>query len=199
MTNDLQLVQELVDSGLPTEIHDRLGYCSVTDQEAKQLTGHEQEGWVVPYCDPDGKPYQHNGKNFYRLKPRGFKEGSPKYLSSAKAGCRPYFSPLFPKGHLGTVGNVFITEGEKKTDCLNFNHVPTIGLSGIWCWKDQRSGKSQPLPELEVINWKRQVYVVFDSDLSLKPKIQEALDALCTWLANQAGHPFYSQSCSTSL
>ena len=190
MTNDPQLVQELVDSGLPPEIHDRLGYCSVTAQEAKQLTGHEQEGWVVPYRDPDGKPYQHNGKNFYRLKPHGFKEGSPKYLSSAKAGCRPYFSPLFPKGHLGTVGNVFITEGEKKTDCLNFNHVPTIGLSGIWCWKDQRSGKSQPLPELEVINWKRQVYVVFDSDLTLKPQIQAALAELCTWLVEQAGHSF---------
>ena len=67
MINDPQLVQELVGSGLPPEIHDQLGYCSVTVQEAKKLTGHEQEGWVVPYLDPDGKPYQHNGKDFYRL------------------------------------------------------------------------------------------------------------------------------------
>jgi hypothetical protein len=166
MNNDPQLVQELVGSGLPPEIHDQLGYCSVTAQEAKKLSGHEQEGWVVPYCDPDGKPYQHNGKDFYRLEPRGFKDGSPKYLSPAKAGCRPYFSPLFPKGHLGTGRNLFITEGEKKTDCLNFNYVPAIGLSGIWCWKDQRSGDSQPIPELEAIDWKRDVYVVFDSDLT---------------------------------
>ncbi len=48
MTKDPQLVQELIDSGLPAEIHDQLGYCSVTAQEASQLTGHAQEGWVVP-------------------------------------------------------------------------------------------------------------------------------------------------------
>ena len=190
MTNDPQLVQELIDSGLPPETHDRLGYCSVTAQEAKLRTGHKKKGWVVLYRDPDGKPYQHNGKDFYRLKPYGSKEGSPKYLSSAKAGCRPYFSPFFPKGHLGTEKDLFITEGEKKTDCLNLNHFPTIGLSGIWCWKDQRSGDSQPIPELEAINWKRQVYIVFDSDLTLKPQLQAALSKLCTWLANQAGHPF---------
>ena len=190
MTIDPQLVQELIDSGLPPETHDRLDYYSVTAQQAKLLTGHKKKGWVVLYCDPDRKPYQHNDKDFYRLKPYGSKEVSPKYLSSAKAGCRPYFSPFFPKGHLGTEKDLFITEGEKKTDCLNLNLFPTIGLSGIWCWKDQRSGDSQPIPELEEINWKRQVYIVFDSDLTLKPQLQAALSKLCTWLANQAGHPF---------
>ncbi len=34
------------------------------------------------------------------------------------------------------------------------------------------------------------MYVVFDSDLTLKPQVQAALVALCTCLANQAGHPF---------
>ena len=77
MINDPQLIKELVDSGLPPKIHDQLGYCSVTAQEAKRLTGHEQEGWVVPYRDTDGKPYQHNGKDFIRLKLYGSKGGAP--------------------------------------------------------------------------------------------------------------------------
>lgn len=180
---------ELCSSGLPPEVHDHLHYRKVSAAEAKALTGHSKEGWVVPYYDPKGRPYRHAGRDFYRLKPANPKPGSPKYLSPAEAGCRPYISPLLPKKHLNSTGNVFITEGEKKSDCLNYNHVPTIGLSGVWCWKDRRSGTSQPLPELREMDWARKTYVVFDSDLTLKEEIQAALKALCCFLAEQAGRP----------
>ena len=72
---------------------------------------------------------------------------------------------------------------------MNCHGFPTIGLSGITCWKDRRSGESEPLPELLEINWKREIYVVFDSDLTLKPEIQSALKSLCKWLAESGGRP----------
>ncbi|NBW94758.1 MAG: DUF3854 domain-containing protein [Bacteroidetes bacterium] len=57
------------------------------------------------------------------------------------------------------------------------------------CVPDRRSGESEPLPELLEINWKREIYVVFDSDLTLKPEIQSALKSLCKWLAERGGRP----------
>ena len=79
-----------------------------------------------------------------------------KYLTIKNAGNRPYFSPFLrtfdlKRNILGT-SDLIITEGEKKTDCLVFNGLATIGLAGVWSWKDGRTGGM--LPELEAINWK---------------------------------------------
>jgi len=194
--NDLKVLgrgvtpaDELIASGLPAEMHEQLCYRNVTADEAKELTGFNMEGWVVPYCDQDGHAYQHDGKDFYRLKPDHPGKG-PKYLSSKEAGCRPYWSPLFGERYHAKGKPWFITEGEKKTDCLNHHGFPTIGLSGVSCWKDKRSGESKPLPELVSLNWRRKVNIVFDSDLTIKPELQAALKAVCEWIANQAGYPF---------
>ena len=95
-----KLVQELVDSGIPIDLQHLLNYKYVSKEEAFQLMGYKYSGWVVPYLDLDGKPYLHNGKPFYRIKPdagqlTGYKP--PKYLSAKGLGCRPYFSPLLKK------------------------------------------------------------------------------------------------------
>ena len=181
--------EELIASGLPVEIHDQLRYRNVTASDAKKLTGFSVEGWVVGYRDPKGNPYQHDGRDFYRIKP-AYPGNGPKYLSSKGAGCRPYWSPLFSEQNLANGKHWFITEGEKKTDCLSHHGFPTIGLSGVTCWQDKRSGRSEPLPELESLDWRRKVYIVFDSDLTIKPELQAALMGLCCWIANKAGDPF---------
>ena len=181
--------EELIASGLPVEIHDQLRYRNVDASDARDLTGFSIEGWVVGYCDHEGNPYQHEGKDFYRLKP-AYPGNSPKYLSSKGAGCRPYWSPLFSEQNLANGKPWFITEGEKKTDCLNHYGFPTIGLSGVTCWQDKRSGRSEPLSELKSLEWRRKVYIVFDSDLTIKPELQAALMSLCDWIAYKADVPF---------
>jgi len=181
--------EELVASGLPADIHGRLRYRNVTAADAKELTGHTVEGWAVLYCNPQGEPYQHEGKDFYRLKPAHPGKG-PKYLTAKGAGCRPYWSPLLSERSQGKTKDWFITEGEKKADCLSYNGFPAIGLSGVDCWKDQRSGRSQPLPELADLDWRRQIYVVFDSDLTVKPEILRSLQNLCCWIAKKSGSPY---------
>ena len=114
-----------------------------TAKEAFELVGHNRSGWVVPFKDLEGKHYlTRKGKPFYRLKPD---EGEIKYLSPSEEGCRPYFSPLLELKHFASGRDIFITEGEKKSDCLVAHGFPTIGLSGVWCWKDHRSGESKML------------------------------------------------------
>ena len=108
------LSRELVASGLPPDIHYRLGYRVVTADECQALMGYRLSGWVVPMNDPEGEPFIHDGKPFFRLKPypdqlKG--EKPPKYLSPKEGGCRPYFSPLMPKGALANGKLLRITEG----------------------------------------------------------------------------------------
>ena len=132
---------ELIESGLPKEIHHFLGYRYVTREEAYELVGYKLSGWVVPFCDPKGNPYLHQEKPFYRLKPdpeqlKG--DDPPKYLTPKGAGCRPYFSPLATAEKFNTCKKLLITEGEKKSDALTHYGFPCIGLSGVDSWRDKR-------------------------------------------------------------
>jgi len=189
------LTAELLASGIPQEYHSRLGYRRVTKSEAKELTGHDLQGWVVPMNDPRGKPYDANGRAFFRLKPdpgqkqRNGKEPG-KYLTPGGAGCRPYYSPLLKDEDLKSGKPKRITEGEKKADCLNAHGRLCIALSGVDSWRDKRGGESQPLPELEEVNWAgSDVFVVYDSDVAVKPSVAAAMERLCTWLVEQGANP----------
>ena len=160
-----------------------MGSKSVTANEAFELVGKTAKGWVVPFKNPQGIHYlTSDRKPFYRLKPnKGELKGDspPKYFSPKEQGCRPYFSPLLELKHLASGRDIFITEGEKKSDCLVAHGFPTIGLSGVWCWKDHRSGESKILPELTNFNWKkRTVFVVFDSDILEKSGVKDAYKSL---------------------
>ena len=176
-----KLVQELIDSGIPYDHQHLLSYQYVSSQKAFELTGHKYSGWVVLYTDLQGRPYVHNGKSFWRLKPDAGQITEGKYRTISGAGNRPYFSPFLRtfglKGNILGTSDLIITEGEKKTDSLVFNGFATIGLAGVWSWKDRRS--IGMLPELEAINWSnRNVYILFDSDILTKDSVKQALEAL---------------------
>lgn len=183
----MSITSELLESGLPPEVHARLGYRAVTKAEARDLTGYALSGWAVPMKALDGTPYTHKGKPFYRLKPDpGQIQGDdpPRYLSPKDAGCRPYFSPLLNPSDANSRKPILLTEGEKKSDCLAYHGHFVIGLSGVDAWRDKRTGSSKPLPELgEPIHWEgRDVLICFDSDVTAKPTVRAALMRLCLWL-----------------
>jgi hypothetical protein len=59
--------------------------------------------------------------------------------------------------------DLMITEGEKKTLCLNQHGFTTIGLSGVSVWQKPRTVILRP--DLQEIAWKgRRVFILFDSD-----------------------------------
>ena len=185
-----KLVQELIDSGIPHDHQHLLSYQYVSSQKAFELTGYRYSGWLVLYTDLNGRPYGHDDKSFYRLKPDAGQiksDDPPKYLTIKNAGNRPYYSPFlrtfdFKRNILGT-SDLIITEGEKKTDSLVFNGFPTIGLAGVWSWKDGRS--KGMLPELEAINWNRNVFILFDSDVLTKDSVKKALEKFSTVLTEK--------------
>ena len=92
-----------------------------------------------------------------------------------------------PEGYLQGSKTLLITEGEKKADSLTAHGFPTIGLTGVHGWRDKRSGISAPIPELTEINWNRSVSIVFDSDITNKPQVLQALHALAELIRYEFG------------
>ena len=187
----MELTVELLASGLPESIHHLLDYQAVDADEAFALTGHRHAGWVVAMLGPDRQPYQcQDGKTFYRLKPTipvPTKDGKEaKYLTAGDAGCRPYLSPLLPSSALKPGKDIDWTEGEKKADCANHNGFATIGLSGVDSWRDRRTGRSKPIPELEDLNLQKRTHrLAFDSDIVHKDEVRGAMAAFSLHLANK--------------
>ncbi len=191
------LAAELRASGISPDLWPRLRYRTVDRQEAEQLTGYRLAGWAVPYVDPDGNPYPSGAPSgdFWRLKPNPGKlkgkdgQKPPKYLTTKEAGNRPYFSPLvdWPRLLRGSKA-IDLTEGEKCADSANAHGHPVIGLTGIWGWRDKRSGQSEPLPELTSLEWRgRPVRIVFDSDIARNLDVKDAAEALGIHIAWQKG------------
>jgi P4 family phage/plasmid primase-like protien len=192
-----RLVAELEQSAIGPEHLARLRYRWVSREEAHQLTGYKLTGWAVPYLDPCGTPYPSPAPSgeFWRLKPDPGQlkpkdgEKPPKYLTTKDAGNRPYLSPLVDwQRRLMGDKPIDITEGEKCADSANAHGHPTIGLAGVYGWKDKRNGESQPISELLEMNWKhRTVRIVFDSDVSINRHVQTAIQSLALIIADLKG------------
>ncbi len=82
---------------------------------------------------------------------------------------------------------LFVTEGIKKGDALTSRGLCAATLLGVWNWrgKNEKGGKTA-LPEWDVVALNgRRVYVVFDSDVMVKPEVHRALSRLKGFLENR--------------
>ncbi|WP_411876843.1 DUF3854 domain-containing protein [Vulcanococcus limneticus] len=185
---------------------------ALTPEQAAALGWHTglKGELVIPYLLPTGSPatfQDRHGRDrpFLRRRPvwtpeqladveaRGRK--LPKYVSPAGAGNLPFHCPLaiqaggYSERLAETRVALRFTEGELKTCALTV-HDPeriTIGLAGVWGWKDRYDGREEslPLPDLEAIPMQgRTVRLCFDSDVH-KPQVRAALKALAAWLTER--------------
>lgn len=70
---------------------------------------------------------------------------------------------------------LILTEGELKAAKACKEGFPTIGLAGVYNWKSTKLGITWS-PSLDYITWpRRNVYIVFDSDLQTNPQVAAAL------------------------
>jgi len=164
------------------ELRARLGFSALPDISGNRVKLIEHGGYWILYP---------NAPNYYRLKlssPIETKDGTAKYLSPKKEmgfGNKPYILPEVEK-LVETDKSIFITEGEKKAAKATLEGFPCIGLSGIWNFKDS---KNDMLPELTEYNWKgRSVYIVFDSDISIKRNVKQAEIRLSIQLINRGAN-----------
>ena len=68
---------------------------------------------------------------------------------------------------------LFITEGSKKADSAVSHGLCCIALLGVWNFRGINDGGGKTIwPPGKYIDLKeREVYIVFDSDVSLKPEV----------------------------
>src|SRR5260370_33460840 len=83
---------------------------------------------------------------------------------------------------------LFVTEGARKADSAVSKDLCCIALLGVWNWRGTNEhGGKVALPERESIALNgRNVYIVFDSDVPLKPQVPAALARLKAFLDARA-------------
>lgn len=90
--------------------------------------------------------------------------------------------------------SLFITEGAKKVDALiTAGAKGVVGLGGVWTWRatNDHGGKTM-LPDWEYVHLaERQVFIVFDSDVSLKREVGQAMERLGAVLSRRGANVGY--------
>lgn len=123
------------------------------------------------------------------------KDGRPRKYLIPKG--RRMALDVHPRVHAGLGAKVplFVTEGAKKVDALvTAGAEAVVGLVGTWAWRGTNpDGGKTLLPDWEWVALKdgRQVYVVFDSDVMLKPEVHHACTRLGAMLKRQGADVAY--------
>jgi hypothetical protein len=156
---------DLRKSGLSDETIRMAGIYTVPPDEIGKKLGGLANGVIsalafpYPGCDP-----------FERYKVfRDEKTNSkaPKYLQKTGTPNHPY---LLPGVNLAGDSSLIITEGEKKALALRQAGFQVVGLSGVWNWCQKaddgykRPKESPPISDFDLVNWKRPVTIIIDSD-----------------------------------
>jgi hypothetical protein len=113
---------------------------------------------------------------------------APKYLQRAGIPNHLYFPPGVD---LTGDGPLAICEGEKKTLALNQAGFSAVGIGGVWNWCEKAEGgyrqpkESRPIPDLDLVNWRRPVTIIFDSDGHDNPLVRLAAFRLARELSRR--------------
>jgi hypothetical protein len=184
--------EKLASSGLDFEDAELLGLETIEAEEVQQIHAvwPNKPAIKINYFDAFGDPVADVPKAppFFRLRFLGqgtsFKDMAGKELRYVQlpdtAPCA-YLPRSYAWGDvLPDVGtSVIITEGELKAAKACKEGFPTIGLGGVWNFRSNKYGISF-VKELEQFEWlRRNVYVVFDSDLASNQNVLAALEELC--------------------
>jgi hypothetical protein len=174
-------------SGIADEVITARGYRSIDGVDGyvvlKQLgfskpQARNTPGLLLPLWTTDGQ----QPLTVYRSDtPRVTKDGDPlkyelPYGSSTRVDCPPPCQPHLGNPHVP----LWLTEGQKKADALASRGACAIAQFGVHGWKGKNApGGTTVLADFDHIAWNdRQVRIVFDSDLLIKPAIRQAVTRL---------------------
>lgn len=193
---------KLASSGLSLDHAAALGYRAL-DVAAVRALGSwaaSRPALLIPYHDLDGSPLSDvpAGEPFYRLRYLG---GDASFTAAVKAGkeqryAQPpathpcvYLPPLVDWRALAEGEDaLLITEGELKAAAACAAGFPCVGLGGVWNFRSAPRGVFFD-KTLERFRWlRRNVYLVFDSDLSTNPNVAAALSALAYELEQRGAY-----------
>jgi len=155
-------------------------YVKLTQLLGRRLAKRCAPALVFPFRGP-------NGSNGYcRIKPdnpRKLKGKPVKYESPSGRKNEVFVPPGTFAAIEDPAATLLITEGEKKSAKADQEGFPCLGLVGVFGWKDGRAERMLSL--LSTMEWKRRpVFLVFDSDITDNPNIQDAEARLAAQLLN---------------
>jgi hypothetical protein len=170
-------------SGIGDSVRDARGYFSATDANDLLKLGFTRAqaivpALVIPIHGPSGGVVTHQTRPDH---PRTGESGKPtKY--ETPAGSRLHLD--VPPGARADIGNpavpLVVTEGVRKADAAVTNGLCTLALLGVWNWR----GKNEHGGKVALAEWEsvalsdRLVYLVFDSDVTVKNEVRKALERL---------------------
>lgn len=169
-------------SAISPEILEERGYRTITnpDDLPPAFAGYQRRsGLLVPIRDTTGEIAA------YQLKaddPRTGTNGKPLKYETATGGRQCLDVPARSLPYLGNPSiPLWITEGAKKVDSgLSHGVRSIVGLQGVYGFRytNQHGGKVA-IPDFESIALNgREVILAFDSDVTTKPSVRDALDRL---------------------
>ena len=171
----------LDESGIARDVAEARGYRTIEKKvELKTLGFAERQcnppGLLIPIYSPTGEIVNYQ---FRPDQPRIGKDGKPVKYETPSGSRMVLDVHPFAREKLGNPSvPLFITEGLKKGDALVSRGLCAVTLLGVWYWRGTNEhGGKVALSEWDYValNNGRRVYIVFDSDVMLKPGVHEAL------------------------
>jgi hypothetical protein len=173
-------------SGISSEVVKARGYRTIeTKAELRRLGFADSQcnppGLLIPIFSPTGEVANYQ---FRPDQPR-IRNGKPVKYETPWGSQMSLDVHPFAREKLGDpTAPLWITEGVKKGDALASRGLCAVALLGVWNWRGtNEQGGKMALPEWEYIALNgRQVYLVFDSDVMLKPQVHASLGRLKAFL-----------------
>ena len=190
-------------SGVNPQVVLARGYKTVTTREELRALGFSSEqcravpGLLLPVHAPDGtRPFSVYRPDRPRIKqgkhrPDGTrKQKEVKYEFPRGQSMRLDCPPLCRPGLADPRGPLYFTEGQKKADALASHGACAVALLGVWNFKGANDlGGVTLLADFDYIALKgRDVWIVFDSDITSKREVRAALARLTEHLQRKGAH-----------
>ncbi|MGE0821735.1 MAG: DUF3854 domain-containing protein [Candidatus Binatia bacterium] len=179
--------QQLQESAISPKVAKERAYWSATKKrDLKDLGFSERQcrvpALVMPIYNVLGEIISHQIRPD---NPRAGKDGRIiKYETPTKARLALDVPPAVRETLADPKVILFITEGAKKADSAVSHGLFCLALLGVFGWRGtNRAGGRIALPDWELIALNgRPIYIVFDSDVAVKPEVSAALIRLKNFL-----------------
>jgi len=180
----------IIDSSISPEVAAERGYRSVkTRAELGRLGFGEKQcrvpALLVPIYGVSGKIVLYQARPD---EPRINERGKPVKYETPGGSRMALDVPPRVRPMLGDPRRpLFITEGVRKADAAASRGLACIALLGVWNWRGTNDvGGKVALPDWDSVALNdRDVYVVFDSDVTTKHEVQQALRRLSSFLESR--------------
>lgn len=186
--------EELAASGVSDQVAEERGYQTVKKATVlREFRFSDRQsrlgaGLLIPIHGPDKEVVAHQ---FKPDSPRRDKGGKVvKYESPQDSRVRLDVPVRAAADLADPTVPLIVTEGAKKADAATSAGLCCVSLSGVWNWRSRDDWDvSIPLPEWDQVALAgREVFICFDSDVMVKPQVEQALQRLSVFLLGQGSN-----------